>query len=750
MTLPPAAAHRELTPPRGREPAIRVVAICRDEEEAIGGFLDQFAPLTRDWCLLDTGSTDRTIAIARERGARVESAPFVDFAAARNEAIGRFGGGADWIAMLDPDERLDPGTIANAGGLAASGTHDVWLAPLEAVAPDGSRRAFTPKPFLFRRHADLRWIFAVHEKLVGSMRQALVRNGRIDHAIALHAPARRAQAAAFYASLMAREPYFTDADYRERMRERWPILDHERLADPRIASVVAGPLVSVVVPTWQRREELREAVRSVLGQDWPNLEVLVVADHDPEAGAIAAEFRDEPRVRVVDLDRNHGAGGAVPRNAGIALARGGLVAYLDDDNTWTPDHLSSVVGAMRRADASFAFSSMSADGRDLRFARPERQGIDTSTIVHRRELVERLGGWKARSDDYLHDWELVSRWLAAGESWACTRRATVRYGTELNGQAGFMASLAERRARSRDAIEARDARRRAADAAAIDAGAGDIAAWITLESGDRRDAERVVPKPGSPRPEAEAARLTVEARWAARRDLLAYLSPLAELAGGVTFEASPTPGLVEALRFRWCGAWWRVDRTPPDRPARLVRLDDDLAAVASFALTGYGSPHDATCWMPIVDGERLRFVYSLGPAIVVDASAGDGTIAVERVVDPGVAIDHWRTSAPPLPIDGGFLCIAHEGDGDTRAHRFVALDADLVPVAASEPFACRSAATDAVTGFDARGDGVRIRVRLAGAAGGVLSIARAEAVAMLRPFTAARPSRVVPAGRDGR
>lgn len=718
MTAPAPAPFRELTPSRGAAPPrIRVVAICRDEEEAVAGFLDQFAPLTRDCCLLDTGSTDRTIAIARERGARVESASFVDFAAARNEALDRFGGGADWIVMLDLDERLDADTIANAAGLAGTGAFDVWHAPLDAVAPDGSRRAFTPKPFLFRRDAALRWTFAVHEKLVGSMRQALVRNARIDHMISLHDPARRVRAAALYETLMAREPYFTDAAFRERMRERWPILDHERLADPRIAEVVAGPLVSVVVPTHRRRDLLREAVRSALAQDWPALEILVVADHDPDAAAIAADYRDEGRVRVIDLDRNHGPGGAVPRNTGIALARGELVAYLDDDNTWAPDHVSTVVGALRRADASFAFSSMSANGRDLHFARPEAQGIDTSTIVHRPELIARHGGWRPRDNRYMHDWELVSRWLAAGEPWACTRKATVRYGTSVNSQAAFMAGLADRRTKAHEAGEARDAKRRIADATATDRA------------------------------------LAAETRWKARRDVLAHLAPLDELAGGVTFEARASRELEGVPPFLWRGAWWRVEpasagETPA--PARLVRLDDELAEAGAFELCGYGSPHDATCWIPLVEGGRLRFVYSLGPAIVVDASAGDGTIVVERGIDPGVAIDHWRGGAPLVAFDGGWLAVACEGDERVRAHRFVAFDADLQPIAASEPFTFRSASGDAVSGLDADGDAARLRIRLAGASGGVVSIARAELRALLRPFPFARSSRAAPPGRDER
>jgi hypothetical protein len=236
-----------------RAAGIRVVAICRDEEDAVGGFLDQFAPLTRDWCLLDTGSTDRTIGVARERGARVESAPFVDFASARNEAIDRFGAGADWIVMLDLDERWTRRRSCTPAGCRERSIRRVARAARRRPCGRHAAHPDAEASSCFRNDPSLRWTFAVHEKLVGSMRQALVRNARMDHVIALHDPARRDRAAAFYASLMAREPYFTDAAFRERMRERWPILDHERLADPRLASVVAGPLVSVVVPTFARR-----------------------------------------------------------------------------------------------------------------------------------------------------------------------------------------------------------------------------------------------------------------------------------------------------------------------------------------------------------------------------------------------------------------------------------------------------------------------------------------------------------------
>jgi O-antigen biosynthesis protein len=422
-----------------RPASTRVIAIARNEVAAVAGFFQQFEGFTRDFCLLDTGSSDGTIGRAEALGVRVEQAPFTDFAAARNEALARFAPGADWILMLDLDERLDPATICRLGELVAHATHDIYLAPLEAVAADGSRQRFVPKAFLFRAVPSIRWAFKVHEKLLGSHRQALLRNARIDHLLALHEPERRSSAEVQYAQLMEAEPYFSDADFRRRIRDAWPILDYDHVEDSRIAAFELGPLVSVVIPTFRRGALLARAVASALSQDYAPFEVIVVGDGCPELSSSA--FAPEPRVRVHNLSKNHGAGGAAPRNYGIAAARGRLIAYLDDDNSWAPCHLSSLVGRLLESSASFAFSSMHVDGKTLEFTEPKLGSIDTSCIVHERALIERHGDWKDRqSAGYAHDFELVARWLAAGERWVATRQATLAYNARTSQQAEFLAA----------------------------------------------------------------------------------------------------------------------------------------------------------------------------------------------------------------------------------------------------------------------------------------------------------------------
>ena len=97
---------------------------------------------------------------------------------------------------------------------------------------------------------------------------------------------------------------------------------------------------------------------------------------------------------------------------------------------------------MQETSATFGFSSMSTNGRDLEFKEPKHGGIDTACIVHRRELIAKHGSWKDRAaGGYAHDWELVKRWLDASEAWVATGKATLLYNAETSGQVSFLAEL---------------------------------------------------------------------------------------------------------------------------------------------------------------------------------------------------------------------------------------------------------------------------------------------------------------------
>jgi hypothetical protein len=60
-------------------------------------------------------------------------------------------------------------------------------------------------------------------------------------------------------------------------------------------------------------------------------------------------------------------------------------------------------------------------------SRPFHTGLDTSEIMHRRELIARHGLWVSSDVEYDTDWEIIGRWLRKGETFALTRKATLNY-----------------------------------------------------------------------------------------------------------------------------------------------------------------------------------------------------------------------------------------------------------------------------------------------------------------------------------
>jgi len=99
----------------------------------------------------------------------------------------------------------------------------------------------------------------------------------------------------------------------------------------------SDPLVSVVIPTYNRKELLVRAVESVLGQTYKKLELLVVDDGSTDGTeSHIAEFRKDNRFHY-SYQENQGQSAA--RNLGISQASGEIISFLDSDNYWKKDKL---------------------------------------------------------------------------------------------------------------------------------------------------------------------------------------------------------------------------------------------------------------------------------------------------------------------------------------------------------------------------------------------------------------------------
>jgi glycosyltransferase involved in cell wall biosynthesis len=107
----------------------------------------------------------------------------------------------------------------------------------------------------------------------------------------------------------------------------------------------AAPLVSIVVPTYDRAGFLTEALASVVAQTVDDWECVVVDDGSPEPLSLPEAI--DHRIRLVRRPRNGGP--AAARNTGLAEARGAFVAFLDDDDLYTPDRLALGLEGVGRA-----------------------------------------------------------------------------------------------------------------------------------------------------------------------------------------------------------------------------------------------------------------------------------------------------------------------------------------------------------------------------------------------------------------
>jgi hypothetical protein len=154
---------------------ISLCVIARDEEQLLPGLLASVEGVVDEVIVVDTGSRDRTVELARAQGAKVVSFEWInDFAAARNEALSH--ATCDYVLVLDADERLAEGDGDILKKIVEAGDADLVLLALynsnclEASQDEilrGSARLGEPVllPRLVRRTEGLRWDGAVHETI---------------------------------------------------------------------------------------------------------------------------------------------------------------------------------------------------------------------------------------------------------------------------------------------------------------------------------------------------------------------------------------------------------------------------------------------------------------------------------------------------------------------------------------------------------------------------------------------------------
>lgn len=186
------------------------------------------------------------------------------------------------------------------------------------------------------------------------------------------------------------------------------------------------PLVSIIIPTKDRPEFLRDTLESLNAQSYTNWEAIIVNDGGKDVQELIQTLDHHNRFRYIRHETSRGSSSA--RNTGIKHSNGDVLCYLDDDDMFMPHHLKTVVETLYKNQASFVYTEAEyahekiEDGRRRVTSRNRPySGIEYSrdrlhivnfipinTWAHRRELLQYSGlfdtGLKA-----LVDWDLLLR-----------------------------------------------------------------------------------------------------------------------------------------------------------------------------------------------------------------------------------------------------------------------------------------------------------------------------------------------------
>lgn len=193
---------------------------------------------------------------------------------------------------------------------------------------------------------------------------------------------------------------------------------------------MVSPLISVIIITHNRPLLLAAALKSVYDQTFQNYEAIVINDAGINVSDIVNALKD-PRFKYIEHKTNQGPSAA--RNTGLRIAKGFYIAYLDDDDTYFPHHISSMIKGLQDYDYKVAYSDIryvtkkEENGKiitmDRKFDLPIYCSFDhllignqlpPVAVVHEKSCLEEAGFFDETLNRY-EDWDL---WIRLAQNYA--------------------------------------------------------------------------------------------------------------------------------------------------------------------------------------------------------------------------------------------------------------------------------------------------------------------------------------------
>lgn len=224
-------------------------------------------------------------------------------------------------------------------------------------------------------------------------------------------------------------------------------------------SVTEMPRVSVVIPAYNAVDLIPETIDSIKTQTFTDLEIIVINDGSPETAELETKLK--PYFADIVYIKQPGRGAGSARNAGISIARGEFIAFIDSDDLWLPEFLSSQIAFLEKNEFDMVYSDAFLFGSHIvgapRFmdTAPSKGevtaesllayecNIITSGVVARRSMIIAAGAFeeqRARA----HDFHLWVRMAKIGCRIGYQQIPLVRYRVHLDSLSGDSISRVER------------------------------------------------------------------------------------------------------------------------------------------------------------------------------------------------------------------------------------------------------------------------------------------------------------------
>jgi len=162
----------------------------------------------------------------------------------------------------------------------------------------------------------------------------------------------------------------------------------------------ANTLVSVIIPTFRRDNDLKNALASLKSQDYPQIEIIVVDDNaEPIWNNIVKETIDTIGIeKIVYLKNESNIGPAASRNLGIKMSSGEYITFLDDDDVYYPGKISNQLYNMILNEADFSITEMdflNEEGKISKRNRKRRFNAASIKQLHKYHIMYHLTGTSA-------------------------------------------------------------------------------------------------------------------------------------------------------------------------------------------------------------------------------------------------------------------------------------------------------------------------------------------------------------------